>query len=142
MRETKTLARWCNLLSINSLPNTGVASPPNDSCHNTNTVIHTCALFGHRHQGAPLPFDWLWICFCGSPMSRAQAHCSLPKEGHGPGPLLDQPPFGGARSQRDRPGDCIFVELSAGAPLRRSNRAARRPLDMPALWPEQNQREI
>ena len=55
MRETKTLARWCNLLSINSLPNTGVASPSNDSCHNTNTVYTRAHSSDTGTKGHPCP---------------------------------------------------------------------------------------
>jgi hypothetical protein len=81
--------------------------------HNTNTVYTRAHSSNTGTKGHPCPSIGSGAFFCGSPVSRAQAHRSLSKEGHGPGPLLDQPPFGGARSQRDRPGDCIFVELSA-----------------------------
>jgi hypothetical protein len=42
-------------LSINSLPNTGVASPSNDSCHNTNTVYTRAHSSDTGTKGHPSP---------------------------------------------------------------------------------------
>ena len=122
MRETKTLARWCNLLSINSHPNKGVAFPSHDTCHNTNArrQVEGGGVKGNgehvewKEEGweirtpAPrgtLPLRLALDLFGKSPVSRAQAHRSLPKEGRGPvhcstSPLSEVLDPGG-----DRPGD-------------------------------------
>ena len=95
MRETKTLARWCNLLSINSLPNTGVASPR--KIHVTTQTLYALV----RTLFDPIACTRLPMSLPHPTTHELQKAAAATL--HAPAWLKTN--FGGARSRRDRPGD-------------------------------------